>query len=65
MRIEDAITECCKKNCLILNDNNTGIMVGKCLGCMKNVARINPETGDAEWLDGKPFAAEEELRKIE
>ena len=36
-----------------------GVMIGSCETCGKWVTRVNPETGEAEWLDDKgPFTTE-------
>lgn len=35
-----------------------GVMIGSCPICFAPVARINPQTGQAEWLDGSsPWTA--------
>jgi hypothetical protein len=30
-----------------------GVLIGSCSQCYKTVIRINPTTGEQEWLDGK------------
>jgi hypothetical protein len=56
------ISKCCQAT--IETSLFDGILLGRCSICCKNVARINPNTGNPEWLDGKSPWTKEPLRKM-
>ena len=41
------------------------VRIGRCVFCGKGVVRINPETRNEEWLDGKSPWTKEKLRLVE
>lgn len=42
---------CCKKT--LYMSIGDGVVIGSCSRCRKNVIRINPRTGNQEWLHGE------------
>lgn len=42
-----------------------GVIIGSCSACGQPVARVNPRTGNAEWLDGQdPCTPRDDLRPM-
>ena len=44
--------KCCRK-AKIYSSLADGVLVGSCSKCGKNVVRLNPRTGQQEWLHGE------------
>ena len=42
-----------------------GVLVGSCSKCQSNLMRLNPQTGQTEWLDGAPPWTNRSLRRID
>lgn len=42
-----------------------GVMIGSCGVCQQDVCRVNPQTGQHEWLDGEsPWSSRDDLRPM-
>ena len=42
-----------------------GVFIGSCSQCGGNVCRVNPRTGELEWLDGEsPWTPRDDLRRM-
>lgn len=55
---------CC--NATIYISRGDGVMIGTCSKCLDDVCRVNPRTGQHEWLDGKsPWYPGDDLRPME
>ena len=44
--------KCCKRAQVDMSLSD-GVLVGSCSKCGKNVVRLNPRTGNQEWLHGE------------
>jgi len=55
---------CCEAE--IFGSLGDGVLIGTCSFCHKDVSRVNPRTGDGEWLDGQsPYTRLDDLRKMD
>lgn len=41
-----------------------GVYYGMCKECFTPIIRLNPKTGEQEWLDNEPPWTNKELRKV-
>lgn len=57
------LSPCCLAN--IGGSLGDGVIIGSCTKCYKQLTRVNPTTGVAEWLDGKSPWAQEDFRPID
>ena len=44
--------KCCKRAKVLISLSD-GVLVGSCSKCGRNVVRLNPRTGNQEWLHGE------------
>lgn len=57
-------SECCGAQ--IYASLGDGVLIGSCAACEKPICRINPRTGENEWLDGEsPWTSRDDLRGME
>lgn len=56
-------SECC--SAVVYLTLGDGVLLGHCGTCNANVCRVNPRTGQNEWLDGaSPWTARDDLRPM-
>ena len=61
--LKDIKSECC--GATITATLGDGVLLGWCFGCKKPICRMNPRTGENEWLDNEsPWTSRDDLRKM-
>ena len=58
----ELLSPCC--NVLIVASLGDGVVIGICSECGKDVIRLNPKTGQQEWLDGNSPWTDKALRPV-
>jgi hypothetical protein len=51
--VKDAAHVKCCRGAQVNVSLSNGVLVGSCSRCNKNVVRVNPRTGNQEWLHGE------------